>query len=203
MGPYAHTSAHTSLAAEADLSGVANQNPTGIGLRDLLAEDFRTHDRNAFDPALWAVIVHRLGNARMDVRPKLLRLPLSAIYRFLYTAQKWMWGIDFEYTVKLGRRVRLWHHGGMVIGARRIGNDVHIRHNVTLGIAKRGEPDEKPVVDDGVEIGVGAVIVGAVRLGRNCVVAPNSLVMSSVPPGWTVVGVPARPVCRTSRADET
>jgi serine O-acetyltransferase len=39
--------------------------------------------------------------------------------------------------VRLGRRVRIWHHGGIVLHARSIGNDVHIRHNTTFGIATR------------------------------------------------------------------
>jgi serine O-acetyltransferase len=133
----------------------------------------------------------------MDVRRRPLRMPLSAAYRVMHTAMKWLWGIDLEYSVKLGRRVRLWHHGGMVLGARRIGNDVHIRHNVTLGVAARGSPDERPVIEDGVEIGVGAVVIGEVRVGSGTLIGPNSLVVSSVPSGgWTVLGVPARPVWR-------
>ena len=180
---------------------VALQNPPGIGLWDLIGEDFRTHDRRLSEPGFWALVVHRFGNARMSVRPRILRLPLSALYRLLHTALKWIWGIDLEYTVKLGRRVRLWHHGGMVLGARCIGDDVHIRHNVTLGVAHRIALEKRPVIEDGVEIGVGAVIVGEVRVGRNSVVGPNSVVVNDVPAGWTVLGVPARPVCRPPRPE--
>ncbi|HUR26965.1 MAG TPA: transferase [Planctomycetota bacterium] len=185
------------LESEGDFSGVTNQNPAGIKFFELIAEDYRTHDRNPAEPGFWAVAVHRFGNWRMGVRHRALRLPLSAAYRVLHTAMKWLWGIDLEYTVKLGRRVRLWHHGGMVLGARRIGDDVHIRHNVTLGLAARNWPNERPVIEDEVEIGVGAVVVGKVRIGRGTVIAPNSVVLSSVPAGgWTVLGVPARAVWR-------
>jgi serine O-acetyltransferase len=53
------------------------------------------------------------------------------------------------------------------------------------------------VIEDGVEIGVGAVVIGEVRVGSGTLIGPNSLVVSSVPAGgWTVLGVPARPVWR-------
>lgn len=183
---------------DGDLSGTSNQNPPGIGLRALIREDFHTHGRNLLEPGFWAVAVHRFGNARMDLHPRWVRLPFSALYLFLYTGLKWLWGIDLEYTVKLGRRVRLWHHGNMVLGALSIGNDVHIRHAVTLGLAHRWAREERPVIEDGVEIGVGAVVVGRVRVGANSVIGPNTVVLSDVPAGWTVLGVPARPVASRS-----
>ena len=47
--------------------GSRNENPRGIGLLALLAEDYRTHDRHLLEPGFLAVAVHRLGNARMEV----------------------------------------------------------------------------------------------------------------------------------------
>jgi hypothetical protein len=42
-------------------SGPDNMNPAGVGF--------------------WALFSHRFGNWRMSVRPKLLRAPLTALYR--------------------------------------------------------------------------------------------------------------------------
>ncbi|MCZ7682875.1 MAG: hypothetical protein M5U28_30375 [Sandaracinaceae bacterium] len=181
------------LAPEGDLSGRRNQNPPGIGLLALVAEDLRTHG-SLLEPGFWAVAVHRFGNWRMDVRPRALRVPLSAVYRALHTLITWGWGIDLQYTVKLGRRVRLWHHGGMMLGARRIGDDVHIRHNVTIGVARRDAPEAKPVLEDRVDVGAGAAIVGDVRIGHDTRIGANTVVIESCAPGSVLFGVPARRV---------
>jgi len=181
--------------------GKYNQNPRDIGLLALIVEDFRTHDKNPAEPGFWAVALHRLGNARMDVRPKAVRAPLTAAYQVAFTGINWMWGIDLSYTVKLGRRVRLWHHGGMVLGARAIGNDVHIRHNTTFGLVSRNDGTGKPIIGDSVDIGAGACIVGGVTVGDHCVIGANSVVTRDLPRGATVFGIPARPV--NLRANES
>ncbi len=181
--------------------GDRNENPRGIGLLALLAEDYRTHDRRFFAPGFLAVAVHRFGNARMGVRPRLLRAPLTLLYQVLYTLVAWFWGIDLDYTVRLGRRVRLWHHGGMVLGARAIGDDVHIRHNTTFGVLNRQQLTGKPIIGNRVDIGVGACVLGAVTVGDDAVVGPNSVVLRDVPPGAVFMGVPARPA--TMRGDGT
>jgi serine O-acetyltransferase len=173
-------------------AGDRNENPRGIGLLALLAEDYRTHDRHLLEPGFLAVAAHRLGNARMAIRPFLLRLPFTLVYRLLFTMVNWLFGIDLVYTVKLGRRVRIWHHGGMVLGARAIGDDCHLRHNTTLGVQNRGALEGKPIIGNRVDIGVGACVLGPVTIGDDTVIGPNSVVLRSFPPGSTVMGVPAR-----------
>ena len=175
-------------------SGRHNQNPHDLGLLELLAEDFATYDRNPVEPGFWVVALHRLGNARMDVRSRWLRAPLTAAYHVAFTNMNWLWGIDLDYTVRLGRRVRLWHHGGMVLGARSIGDDVHIRHNTTFGLVSREATHGKPIIGDRVDIGTGACVIGAVTVGDDCVIGANSVVTRDLPRGTTVFGIPARPV---------
>lgn len=174
--------------------GDTNQNPPGISLWRLLAEDWRTHERRFLEPGFWAVAVHRYGNWRMGIRPKLLRAPFSLHYKIMALWVNWLWGIDLCYTVKLGRRVRIWHHGGMVLGARAIGDDVHIRHNTTMGLLSRSDLTAKPTIEDRVDIGSGACILGNVTVGHDTVIGANSVVVKDVPPESTVFGVPARPV---------
>ena len=86
--------------------GSRNLNPIGIGFWQLLKEDYRTYERDLTELGLWAIWTHRFGNWRMGVRPKLLRLPLSLLYKFLYYFITWFWGIKLDYTVQVGRRVR-------------------------------------------------------------------------------------------------
>jgi len=178
--------------------GDTNANPEGKGLLELVVEDFRTHDKNLFEPGFWAVAVHRFGNWRMGIAPKALRAPFSVAYKVASTSVKWLWGIDLGYTVRLGRRVRIWHHGGTVLSARSIGDDVHIRHNTTMGIARRSEVAKRPTIEDRVDIGVGACIVGDVTVGHDSVVGANAVVVTSFPPHSRVAGVPARAIGRNA-----
>jgi serine O-acetyltransferase len=180
--------------------GDTNANPEGKGLVELVLEDFRTHDKSLLEPGFWAVAVHRFGNWRMDIKPKVARAPFSVAYKVASTAINWLWGIDLGYTVRLGRRVRIWHHGGVVLSARSIGNDVHIRHNTTMGIARRSELTKRPTIGDRVDIGVGASILGDVVVGHDSIIGANAVVVTSVPPHSRVAGVPARTIAKTGAA---
>lgn len=172
--------------------GDRNLNPPGLSLWELLREDLRVHGGDPFEQGFWAVAVHRFGNWRMGVRPRLLRAPLSLLYKVLYKVVEWTCGISLPYTVQLGRRVRLWHHGGMILHARSIGDDVHIRHNTTFGVAHRGRNRAIPVIGNRVDLGCGVSVLGAVHIGDDSVIGAHSLVLSDVPPGSLAVGVPAR-----------
>lgn len=171
--------------------GVQNANPAGIGLRALVAEDFRTHGRDWLSQGFWTLFWHRFGNWRMGVRPKLLRAPLTILYRFGYKGSQWFCGLDLPYTVRLGRRVRIEHFGGILI-AQSIGDDVVIRQNVTFGIANLAALEDRPVIGQGVEIGAGAVIIGRIHVGDGAVVGANAVVVRDVPAHAVVAGVPAR-----------
>jgi N-acetylglucosaminyl-diphospho-decaprenol L-rhamnosyltransferase len=175
-------------------AGDTNDNPSDIGFIGLLAEDYRTFENNPLEPGFWAIALHRFGNWRMGVGTKVVRAPLTVLYRVGHTAINWAWGIDLPYTVKLGRRVRIWHHGGMVLVARSIGNDVVLRHNTTLGIARLAENAKRPTIEDRVEIGCGACILGDITIGHDSVVGANAVVLHTFPPNSTIAGVPARAV---------
>lgn len=191
------------LVTPGDLSGVRNQNPPGLTLLELLAEDFRTHEADPTQAGFWALAVHRFGNWRMQMRPRLLRLPFSAAYRVLYHGVTLTTGIDLPYATKLGRRIRFWHHGGTVVSARAVGDDVHIRHNTTVGVARRGAPvDELPIIGNRVDIGVGAAILGPIVVADDTVIGGNAVVIRSNRPGETLVGVPARTLRSIGRDHE-
>ncbi len=173
--------------------GERNENPDGIGLLDLLAEDFATYRRDPLAPGFWAVAVHRFGNWRMGVRSKLLRAPLTLAYRAAFQGVLALWGIDLPYNVKLGRRVRLEHHGCLMLGAHQIGDDVVIRHSVTMGVRQRGGR-AFPVIGNRVEIGPGACIVGGVKIGDDAYIGANSVICHNVRPGTALIGIPPKPV---------
>jgi serine O-acetyltransferase len=81
-----------------------------------------------------------------------------------------------------------------MVGARAIGDDVIIRHSVTIGLQERNAA-EFPTIGNRVEIGPGACIVGGVTVGDDAYIGPNTVVARrNVPPGTAVLGIPPRPV---------
>lgn len=126
--------------------------------------------------------------------PKPLRIPATLLYRMMFRLVSRSTGIYLPYTVRVGRRVRLEHFGGMILVAQWIGDDVTIRQNTTFGIARLDGLEDRPVIGDRAEIGVGAVILGSVLVGEDAVVGANAVVRRDVAPGTVVGGVPAREI---------
>jgi putative colanic acid biosynthesis acetyltransferase WcaB len=94
-------------------------------------------------------------------------------------------GIELPASTEVGPGLRLRHGVGIVVNpASRIGANVMIRQGVTLG--NRKLPDDCPTIEDDVEIGVGAVIIGSVTVGTGARIGPNAVVFRDVPPGATV-----------------
>ncbi|MEE4210367.1 MAG: AMP-binding protein [Parvularcula sp.] len=179
--------------------GDCNMNPGGLSFWELVVEDFRTNDASVFHQGFLMLFVHRFGNWRMDVRPKLLRAPLTLLYRFLNKLAQLFFGMKLDYTVKVGRRVKLEHFGGMILGAREIGDDVILRQNTTLGIRSTDDLNAKPTIGPRTDVGAGAVIVGNITVGENSIIGANSVVFTNVPPGAVVMGVPGRVIGRNPR----
>jgi serine O-acetyltransferase len=179
--------------------GDRDLNPPGIGLLALLREDFRNHDGKLMEQGFWAIAVHRFGNWRMGVRFKPLRAPLTILYRVMYHLVEIAAGISLPYTVRLGRRVRIWHHSGIIINARSIGDDTQIRQNTTMGVIATGRNLEIPTIGERVDIGCGVCILGGVTVGDDCTIGANALVTVDVPPHSMAFGVPARIVPKPDR----
>ncbi|MEM7499605.1 MAG: HAD-IIIC family phosphatase [Pseudomonadota bacterium] len=171
--------------------GRSNDNPKGISFWALVAEDFRTHERRILEQGFWAVFTSRFGNWRMD-QPKVIRAPATLLYLAMFKFVEVFGGISLWYTVQLGRRVRIWHHGGIILGCRAIGDDVQIRQNTTIGVGQTGRNAALPIVGARADIGAGACVGGAVLVGEDAKIGANALVITDVPSGATVMGNPAQ-----------
>jgi serine O-acetyltransferase len=163
------------------------------GLWAQIREDWVAHGRDWTKPGFRAVAVHRFGNWRMTVTPKVVRAPFSTLYRMLYRRVRNVYGIELPYTVRLGRRVIFEHQGGVVIhGHCEIGDDSIVRQCVTMGIRTLDCLTDAPRLGRGVSVGAGAVLLGAITVHDGASIGANSVVLIDVPAGATAVGVPAR-----------
>lgn len=184
----------TRASATATFKGETDENPKTIGFWALVAEDLATHDGDWAAQGFWALFNHRFGNWRMGVKPRLLRAPCSLFYRVWSKLVQITCGIDLPYTVRVGRRVKLEHFGGMILVARSIGDDVIIRQNTTFGVVSVDALGANPVICDGADIGVGVAVLGDVTIGARAKIGANAVVITDIPPDSVAVGVPARVV---------
>lgn len=108
-------------------------------------------------------------------------------------------GSDIGPLLTLGSGVHFPHPYGIVIGSKTvIGRNVRINQNVTIGRPNAEAENDYPVIHDGVQIHSGAVIVGAITIGKNAKIGANSVVVKDVPENATAFGVPARNIMPTS-----
>jgi len=170
-----------------------------LGLLAQIVEDWKSHGRDWTRPGFQAIAVHRFGNWRMGLQPKVLRAPFSVVYRTLFRGIRNFYGIELPYSSRVGRRVVIEHQGGIVVhGNAVIGDDCILRQGVTLGNRSLDRPHEAPCLGTGVNVGAGAKILGGVSIGDGAQIGANAVVRSDVPAGGVAVGIPARVVSSSS-----
>ena len=166
--------------------------PSFRELVDMWHEDWRAHRCDWTSPGFRSIAVHRFGTWRMGIGPKWARAPFSVLYRALFRYCRNVYGIEVPYSAGIGRRVVLEHQHGIVVhGDAEIGDDCILRQGVTLGGRSLDRPYEAPRLGARVNVGAGAVIVGAISVGDDATIGANAVVLSDVPAGAVAVGVPA------------
>lgn len=134
---------------------------------------------------LHAVWWHRISNALWRRGLRFLPRAISQLTRFFT-------GIEIHPEATIGRRLFIDHGMGVVIGETAvIGDDVLIYHGVTLGGTGHDGGKRHPTIGDRVIIGAGAKLLGNIRLGHDCAVGANAVVVHSAPPWTTLAGIPA------------
>ncbi|MBL6751302.1 MAG: serine O-acetyltransferase [Nevskia sp.] len=108
---------------------------------------------------------------------------------------RWLTGIEIHPGARIGRRLFIDHGMGVVIGeTAEIGDDCTLYHGVTLGGVTWNKGKRHPTLGNNVVVGAGAKVLGPFTVGDGARVGSNSVVVKEVPPGATVVGIPARVV---------
>jgi serine O-acetyltransferase len=155
------------------------------------------------NPAIWAISIYRFGNwlYATDLFV-LVRLPLKVVYFFAYMFSEVVMEMCLDPQATIGGGLYIGHIGGVHINPQAIiGSNCDIAHRVTIGASAMGRQGS-PVLGDKVYIGTGATLVGKIKVGNGAKIAANTLVMTNVPEGATVMGVPGRIVMRPPKAVE-
>jgi len=161
-----------------DISTVFARDPAARSLLEVIL----------FYPGLHALWLHRLAHF-------LWRHKLHLLGRFISHTNRFLTGVEIHPGAKIGRRFFLDHGMGVVIGeTAEIGDDVLMYQGVVLGGTSLEKRKRHPTIEKNVVIGAAAILLGPITVGERARIGANSVVVKSVPPGTTVVGVPGRVV---------
>jgi serine O-acetyltransferase len=116
--------------------------------------------------------------------------------RFVSHAGRVLTGIEIHPGARIGKRVFIDHGMGVVIGeTAEVGDDVTLYQGVTLGGTSLARGQKRhPTIGNGVIVSSGAQVLGPFRVGDGARIGAQAVVLSEVPAGATMVGIPARPV---------
>ena len=135
--------------------------------------------------AIWA---HRLAHFFFKNKLFFLARVISQVSRFFT-------GIEIHPGAVIGRRFFIDHGMGVVIGETCIiGDNVTIFQGVTLGGTGKESGKRHPTLEDNVLVATGAKVLGSITIGEGSKVGAGSVVLKTVPPNSTVVGIPGKVV---------
>ncbi|HYK52013.1 MAG TPA: serine O-acetyltransferase [Candidatus Eremiobacteraceae bacterium] len=145
-----------------------------------------------FHAIFWHRLTHPLHRWGVPVLPRIM----SQMTRFFT-------GIEIHPGAEIGSGFFIDHGMGVVIGETSdVGRDCTLYQGVTLGGTSLQRGKRHPTLEDGVVCGAGAKIIGAVVIGARSKIAAGAVVVKSVGPDSTVVGVPGRVVMQGGKRVE-
>lgn len=147
-------------------------------------------------PGLHALLFHRIARWFWRHGQHLLG-------RFTSHVGKMLSGIEIHPGAEIGERLFIDHGTGVVIGETSVvGNDVTLYQGVTLGGTSLHKGKRHPTLGDGVIVGSGAQVLGPINVGEGARIGANAVVLTDVPSGATMVGIPARMIEPRSKERE-
>lgn len=93
--------------------------------------------------------------------------------------------------VEIGGGIFYNHPYATILNAKRIGRNLRIKNNITIG-NKNDDESLRPIIGDHCTIGVGAIIIGDVVIGDNVTIGAGAVVTKNIPNNCVVAGVPAK-----------
>lgn len=147
------------------------------------------------EQSIWAIALYRFGRRVDRRRSGPVKWLLSKEYWLVFRILETLTGISIPKSAVIGPGLRIYHFGNIFIHAQAtLGSGCTLRQGVTVGNRVEGGP--VPVIEDNVDFGAYAQVLGHIRVGQGARIGAMSVVLTDVPAHATAVGVPARILCR-------
>ncbi len=148
-----------------------------------------------FEAGIWVTIFYRISRALFLVNIPIIGFLARLIAFFIFKINEFL-GVSIAPSCDIGPGLYIGHTGCIFLYHTVIaGKNLSIGQQVTIGTKGLGVKGA-PVIGDDVYIGVGAKLLGPIKVGNNVRIGANAVVIKDVPDNATVVGVPGRVVRR-------
>lgn len=147
---------------------------------------------------LWALLQYRLASAvyRWEL-PAVFKRPLLVMMAAWQKFVELTTGICLPYTATIGPGLYIGHYGHIFLNGNVVlGSNCNLLHGVAIVISGRGDHRGVPVIGNRVHFGANATVAGNIRIGDDTTIAANALVITDVPDGCSVAGIPAEIISR-------
>jgi serine O-acetyltransferase len=159
---------------------------------------FRTAGLLLSNMGLQCIAVYRYGQMakRVQKRHRGVGHMLRAIHLLMDFLVVLIHKVDISAATEIGPGFHISHAANIFIGARKIGRNCTVTHNVTIGHDFEPSGNDYSTIGDDVWIGTGAVVAGDITIGDGVAISAGSIVTRSIPDKCLVAGNPARVVRR-------
>lgn len=101
--------------------------------------------------------------------------------------------IGIEILGHIGEGLLITHNLGSIINVTRAGENLSVSQGVTIGAGKaNAEGRNTPIIGNNVKVLTNAVVFGGIDIGDNVTIGAGTVLFTSVPDNYTVVGNPGR-----------
>ncbi|TGE71785.1 serine acetyltransferase [Weissella confusa] len=163
-----------------------------------LSEISKELQKNKEKVSKFVILNFRLGQlVNEKINNKLVKIILLTPYKVISLfIVKLLLNIQIPVETEIGSGLVIDHPFGIVIHAdSKIGKNVTLRHNVTIGIKGTDKNDGAPTIGDGVNFGAGSSVIGPVTLGDEVFVGAGAVVTKNFLESRSVLGgVPAKKI---------
>ncbi len=148
-----------------------------------------------FERGVWATVLYRISRALFLINIPVMKIFIRLVTFIISKFVELFLGITISAGSEIGPGLYIGHTGATVIHyAVKAGKNLNIGQCTTIGTRGAGYNQDVPEIGDNVYIGVGAKLLGAIKIGNNVKIGANAVVITDVPDNTTVVGIPAKVV---------
>ena len=130
------------------------------------------------------------------------QLSPNPLWKVLHARMREKYGLEIPIKATIGFGLYLGHAFNITINPDAvIGRNCNIHKGVTIGRENRGKRKGAPVIGDYVWIGIGATVIGGIRVGSDVLIAPNAYVNHDIPDHCIVLGNPCVTISRDNATE--